>query len=100
MASKNPVTYTAPHPVYVDMKLYETGEPFTTAQAKGKDWQRVGKDEKAAIEASKGTAGDPPLEGLSKTALEAVAVTKGVNPTGLDKDGLIAAIKAADEPKL
>lgn len=98
--SKNPVTYTAPHAVYVDQKLYATGETFTTAADPGEQWEKVSKAEKAAIDASQENRGDPPLESLGIEALRAVAVTHKVNPEGLSKKDLISAIKAADEPTL
>ena len=97
MAAK---AYTAPHDVYVDKRLYKAGEVFVTDAPKGDKWETVTKAERAAIDASEPLAGDPPLEGLSKSALEAIAVERRVDPTGLDKKALIAAIKAADEPKL
>lgn len=96
----NPKAYTAPHAVYVEGKLYKPGEVFVTDDTPGKDWERVTTAEKAAIEASEPLAGDPPLESLSKAALEAIAIERRVDPTGLNKQQLLAAIKAADEPRL
>lgn len=99
--TKNPKTYTAPHAAFVDGHLFKAGEPFTTAAEKGEKWDEINKKEKAAIEASQpGAPADPPLETLDLSALKAVAVTKHVNPQGLDKKALIDAIKAADEPRL
>jgi hypothetical protein len=98
--TKNPVAYTAPHPVYVDGVYAKPGEVFVTADTPGDQWEKVTTAEKAAIEASAPLAGDPPIEGLSQPALEALAVTKHVNPTGLKGEKLKTAIKAADEPRL
>ena len=97
--SKNPVTYKAPHDVYVDDKYFIAGEPFTTAKDPGKSWERISKAEKAASDASDPDRGDVPLESLSKAALEAVAAGARVNPAGLSKEDLISAIKAAETPK-
>lgn len=98
--SKNPIAYTAPHAVYQGGKLYAPGEPFVTDDTPGEKWEKVGKAEKAAADGAHYDPGDPPLESLGLEALKAVAITKKVNPDGLDKKGLIAAIKAANEPKL
>jgi hypothetical protein len=93
-------TYTSTKPVYTGGLYFKPGEPFTTDEPKGEDWAVVNKAEKAAIDASKPLAGDPPLEGLGLQALQAIAVEKRVDPTGLDKPALISAIKAANEPNL
>jgi hypothetical protein len=99
--AKQPKTYVAPHAVYTGGKLYNPGEPFTTADKAGKEWDSIDKGEKAAIEAAQpGVPADVPLEKLSHQALEAVAASKNVNPTGLSKADLITAIKAANEPTL
>jgi hypothetical protein len=98
--TKNPVAYTAPHAVYVDGVYAKPGEVFVTADTPGEKWEKVTTAEKAAIEASQPLHGDPPIEGLSQPALEAVAVVKGVNPTGVKGKKLVDAIKAADEPRL
>lgn len=99
MAS-NPKAYKAPQPVYVDGVYYKPGEIFVTDKPKGEGWDAVDKAEKAATEAAQEIPGDPPLESLPLESLKAVAVTKRVNPEGLSKKDLIAAIKAANEPKL
>lgn len=103
--SKKPTTYTAPHRVYVDSKMYEPGEPFTTTQNKGKEWTHVDPKEAAAAEAAaKGPHADADLDEMQLPALQALAATKNVQITAggkrLNKDELIAAIKAADEPAL
>jgi len=96
-----PKTYTAPHAVYVDNRLYAAGEPFTTAAVKGEKWEHVDAGEKAAAEAaSKTITVQPSLEDLDIAALRALAAEKSVNSTGLSKKDLIAAIKAADDPHL
>jgi hypothetical protein len=90
-----PKSYTSDVKVYVDGRLYEPGEVFVTDQPKGKTWESINKAEKAAIDASKPLRGDPPLEKLQLAALQAIAVEAKVDPTDLDKEALIAAIKAA-----
>ncbi len=95
----NPKTYISTQPVDLgDEGYYQAGVPFTTAKPKGKTWETVSTKEKAAIEASQPLRGDPPLEELAVAALQAIAVDKRVNPKGLDKQGLIDAIKAVDDP--
>ena len=98
--AKNPKAYTAPHPVYTAGVYTKPGEVFVTDAPKGEEWEEVTTAEKAAIEASQPYSGDPPIEKLSQPALEAVAVSKGVNPTGVKGKKLVDAIKAADEPRL
>lgn len=92
--------YKAPHPVYIGGVYYKPDEIFVTDNPKGEGWEEVSKGEKAATEAEQDIPGDPPLESLDLSALRAVAVTKHVNPDGLNKKDLIAAVKAANEPKL
>jgi len=99
--AKQPNTYTAPHAVYTGSRLYNPGEPFVTADKPGEKWETIDKGEKAAIDASQpGHPDDVPLEGMTVAALQAVAATKNVDPTGLNKADLITAIKAANEPTL
>lgn len=94
-------TYTAPHAVYTGGRMYDPGEPFTTDAPKGKEWDTISPVEKAAAEASDPkNQQDIDYTKMSKSALEAVAAEKGVNPSGLSKDDLIDAIKAANEPAL
>jgi hypothetical protein len=99
--SAQPKTYTAPHAVYVDNRLYAAGEPFTTASVKGDKWEAVDAGEKAAAEAaSKIITVQPSLEDMDITVLRALATEKSVNSSGLSKKDLITAIKAADEVHL
>lgn len=98
--ANQPKTYTAPHDVYVDRQYHRAGRPFSTAAAKGKDWEVVGPVERAAADAADPIPGDVPLESLSLDGLKAVAIEKRVNPTGLSRAKLIDAIKAANEPAL
>ncbi len=97
----NPKTYKAPHDVFVDGQYVKAGVPFTTTAEKGEKWEDISKAEKAAAEAAQpGAPMDPPLENLDLPALRAVAFDKNVNSEGLGKKDLIAAIKAANEPRL
>lgn len=95
-----PKSYTSSTAVQVDGRYYKAGEVFVTDKPKGETWTVVTKAEKSAIEASVPLAGDPPLEGLTRSALQAIAWLKRVNGVGLSASDLIDAIKAADEPKL
>lgn len=94
-------SYKAPFPVTtVEGEYVKAGDVIVTAGPKGEGWETISQAEKAGIEAAQNIPGDPPLESLSLEALRAVAVTENVNPTGLSKKELIAAIKAANEPRL
>lgn len=96
-----PIAYTAPHPVYVDSRYYKEGEVFVTGAPKGEEWVERTSKEVAAIAASTDSVPDDAnLDEASKSALQAVAIIKHVNITGLDKPALITAIKAAYEPHL
>lgn len=56
--------------------------------------------ERAIEDVSKDRKDDPDLTSLSKAALEAMAVERGVTSVkGLSKDDLIAAIQASDEQR-
>lgn len=96
-----PKMYTATKDVYVGSTYYKAGEPFVTTDDAADFWTEIdhetGQTMKAALEK---VPGDAPLDGLSVDALQAVAVTKNINVTGMDKDQLITAIKAANEPAL
>ncbi len=98
--AKQPKTYTAPHPVYVDRQYHKANHPFTTAADKGEDWEELNKVEKAVADAQEDIPGDAPLDDLEINGLRAVAVEKHVNSKGLSKKELITAITAANEPRL
>jgi hypothetical protein len=101
--AKNPVAYTAPHDVYLDGKYTRAGEVFVTAADKEDAWTKRDPDEVSAIQASTmPVPPDPPLENLPIESLLAIATQKHVVTTGIekDKDALITAIKAAQEPAL
>ena len=100
-AKQQPKAYTAPHDVYTAGIFTKAGEPFVTDAPKGEGWIEKTPDEAHAIESSLNQApADPPLESLGIEALKAVAVTKNINVTGMDKAKLITAIKAANDPNL
>lgn len=98
---KNPKAYTAPHDVYVGHRYHKAGEPFVTDADKEDTWTEVTPEE-AHIDAASidKVPNDVPIEGMSVAALQALAATKNVNTTGMNKRQLIDAIKAANEPAL
>lgn len=96
--AKNPKSYIAPADVYTAGVYTKAGEVFVTDAPKGEGWIEKTPAEAHVIEASDPQPKDPPLESLSLEALKAVAVTKNVNVTGLNKKQLIDAIKAANDP--
>jgi len=98
--AKQPKTYTSTQTTQADGQIYRPGEPFTTAAPKGEHWEEVKTSDLAALRAPEPIPADVPIEKLETGALQAIAVEKNINPEGLDKKKLIAAIKAADEPRL
>lgn len=97
----NPTAYTAPHDVYTSGIYTKAGEVFVTDSPKGDGWEDKTPAEAKVIQASTNEIPtDPPIESLGVEALKAVAVTKNVDVTGLNKKQLIDAIKAANEPAL
>lgn len=99
--ASEPKAYTAPHDVYASGIYTQAGIVFVTADTKGEHWEEKTPAEAHIIEgATNDIPKDPPLESLGVEALKAVAVTKNVNVTGLNKQQLIDAIKAANEPAL
>lgn len=100
--AKNPKSYIAPHDVYTAGTYTPAGEVFVTDAEPGEAWVSKTPAEAHAIDASTDPIpGGPALEELDISALKAVAVTKKVNVSGMStKKELIAAIKAADEPRL
>lgn len=100
-AAAKPKAYTSTSPVYTGGRYYKPGEAFVTDAKKGEDWTAIDEAEKAAIDASQPFgAGDPSLEAMELASLKALAAEKKVNVAGLDRDELITAIKAANEPRL
>jgi hypothetical protein len=99
--AKNPKAYISPHDVYTAGVYTKAGDVFVTDAPKGDDWEEKTPQEAKIIQAStEDLPSDPPLESLGVEALKAVAVTKNVNVTGMNKKQLIDAIKAANEPAL
>lgn len=97
----NPKAYTAPFPVYLGKVYTNPGDVFVTDLDPEDGWEEVTTAEKAAIDASsKQPGGDVDLDSLTVAALQALAATKNVVSTGLNKADLITAIKAADVPNL
>lgn len=99
--AKSPKAYTAPEPVFTAGIWTKPGDVFVTDAEPNENWTEVKAKDAHAIQAStEKVPADVPLEGLDISALRAVAVTKNVNPDGMAKKDLIAAIKAANEPSL
>ncbi len=99
---KQPKTYIAPHPVYTGGVYYHAGEPFTTNDTKGAEWEPADPKERAAARAAdKVVREDVNLDDLDVPALQALAASKGVNfGDAKSKADLITIIKAAAEPTL
>ena len=97
--AKNPVTYKAPHEVYTGGKLYLPNEPFTTAEPKGKEWERISPAEKnAAIAADPQRHDDADLTKLDVGQLKAVAAARNIETGDVDSEPeLIAIINAASD---
>lgn len=97
--SKGPVTYKAPHEVYTGGKLYLPGQPFTTSETKGREWEWIGATEKAAaIAADPQRHDDADLTKLDVGQLKAVAAARNIETGEADsEDDLIAIINAASD---
>lgn len=85
---------------YAGGELIEAGQLVPAGTPVSENWMEPvsGKDARLARaieEAQSPRNDDVDLTQLSKAALEAEGVRHGINPKGLSKDGLIAAIKAA-----
>lgn len=101
--AKQPKTYRASERGYVDGRIVEGGEVFTTTAPKGEWMDEAGgkgqpgeKLARAVEEAQDPRNDDPSLESLSKAALNAKALDHGITDPGkLSKKDLITAIKAA-----
>lgn len=97
-------SYKAPHPVYHGGMFYNPGEAFTTDAKPGKAWEKIGAASKVAAVSPEPVepvdpvepAGDVPLEEMHHFKLAALARAKGINPKGMPKPDVIAAIKAAE----
>ncbi len=99
--AKNPKAYTAPEPVYTAGIWTKPGDVFVTDAEPNGNWTEVKPKDAQAIQAStEKVPMDVPLENQPLDALRALALTLKVDPTGMDKKTLIAAIKAANEPAL
>jgi hypothetical protein len=101
---REPKTYRALERGYVDGRIVEAGDVFTTKADKGAWMEKVKKSEGYGVDQAVDEAGyakkaDVDYEGMSEPALEALAALVGVSKPGeLNKDDLIAAIKAARIP--
>lgn len=103
LAKKEPKTYRATARGYVDGSIVEAGQVFSTRMPKGSWMEPVGKasGKKArladAIDDTQSPLNDhPALETFSLEALQAKALDLGLtDASGLDKDDLITAIRAA-----
>jgi hypothetical protein len=98
--TKNPKAYTAPHEVYTGGVLYPPGNPFVTAEPKGKEWEPVSGAEKAAdIAADPQRHDDVNLEALDVSALKGHAASLGIDlGEARSKADIITVIKAANDP--
>lgn len=96
-----PVAYTATEGVYVNGSLFKAEEVFVTGLPKGKTWNEVDPQKRAAADAGKAVPDDVNLDVLDVSALKAYAASKGVNiGDAKSKADLISIIKAAREPAL
>jgi hypothetical protein len=103
--AKRPVkTYRALDRGYVDGRVIEPGEVFSTQAEKG-SWMEPVKATKYGVDEAVSDAQAPHpddinYEGMSQGGLEAIAAMRGVSdPGALDKKDLITAIKAARVPQ-
>lgn len=104
IAKRRPKTYRAIARGYVDGRIVEPGEVFTTRADEGEWMEPVeGSGTKSAAERAvddtqSPISDDPDLTTFSKAALEAKALDLGLTSAkGLSKDDLIQAIQAAHD---
>lgn len=105
MTNKTPVRYIANQRGYVDGRIIEEGEAFSTTAPKG-SWMDVvdAKEYAAAIAANDPSPDDPNYDALTLPALQALASTDefkiDFSPNGkpLSKGDLLTAIKAKRKP--
>lgn len=100
MAKRKPKMYRAVARGYVDGMIREQGEVFATADTKGSWMEELKGKQSRVSEAVDDTLAskkdDPDLTTFSEEALQAEALRLGLtDASGLDKDDLIAAIRAA-----
>lgn len=93
------VRYVANQRGYVDGRIVEEGEAFTTAAPKGSWMDVVDEVEyKAAMAANDPTPDDPSYDTMTLPALQAVAATMKLDVVGLSKADALAVIKAKRQP--
>ena len=98
---KNPKAYTSSIDVQTAGQYFKAGEVFVTDAEPSKEWVEHSPEDAHAIMASvQKVPADIDLNGMDDTALAAFAATKHVDTTGMDRDQIIVAITAANEPKL
>lgn len=101
IAKRDPKTYRALERGYIDGKIVEGGEVFTTQQDQGSWMEPVKKSEAYGVdmaveEASMAKKVDVVYEDLSDAALEVFCAMNGVSkPAELSRDEKIEAIRAA-----
>lgn len=101
MTKRNPKAYTAPEDVHTAGAYHKAGDVFVTDAEPNDNWTEVKPADAHAMQAStEKVPADVPLENQSLDALRALALTLKVDPTGMSKRELVAAIKAANEPSL
>lgn len=100
IAKRDPKTYRAMERGYVDGKIVEAGEVFTTKADKGEWMEPVKKAEEYGVDMAVEEAGmakkvDVDLESLSDAAVEVFAAMAGVSkPSELSREEQIEAIRA------
>ena len=104
LAKKAPKTYRALARGYVNGTIVDAGDVFSTNMPKGSWMEEIGKSGSAkdarladAVDDTQSPLNDDPsLETFSLEALQAEALRLGLtDASGLDKDDLITAIRAA-----
>lgn len=104
IAKRKPVLYRALARGYVDGDIKDEGDVFATTADQGSWMEKLGKGDaddaldNAVSDTQSKIKDDPDLTTFSKQALEARALELGLTSAkGLDKDDLIAAIRAASD---
>jgi hypothetical protein len=97
----SPKAYISETDVYTAGKFTKAGDVFVTEADANDDWTEVDPATRNIIDAStQKVPADVPLDQMSDEALQGMAASKHVNTDGMDREQLITAIKAVNEPHL
>jgi hypothetical protein len=96
-----PKAYISSSDVYTAGLFTKAGDVFVTTADANDDWTEEDPATRNIIDAStQKVPADVPLDQMSEDALQGMAASKHINTDGMDKETLITALKAVNEPHL